>query len=118
MSFIPYGRQSISKSDLAEVSKALKNDKITTGNRDWLMSNTIKKEAIKPEKVPESVLSPIFIIGYNLPTIAAKESPIDKNNKAATAIGILNNITVTVHPINNQVAPVCSPFDSLSRSIK
>ena len=93
-------------------------DKITIGNKDWLMSSTIKKEAIKPEKVPESVLSPILMIGYNLPTIAAKESPIDKNNKAATAIGILNNITVIVHPINNQVAPVCSPFDSLSRSIK
>ena len=93
-------------------------DKITIGNKDWLMSSTIIKEAIKPEKVPESVLSPILMTGYNLPTIAAKESPMDKNNKAATATGILNNITVIVHPINNQVAPVCSPFDSLSRSIK
>ena len=100
------------------VIATIEPDRIIIGNKDWLMRNTIKKEAIKPERVPESVLSPILIIGYDLPTIAANESPIDKNSKAATAIGILNNITVIVHPINNQVAPVCSPFDSLSRSIK
>ena len=91
------------------VIATIEPDRIIIGNKDWLIRSTIKKEAIKPERVPDSVLSPILIIGYNLPIIAANESPIDKNSKAATAIGILNNITVIVHPINNQVAPVCSP---------
>ena len=43
MSFIPYGRQSISKSDLAEVSKALKNDKITTGKIVVQFEKKLKK---------------------------------------------------------------------------
>ena len=43
MSSIPYGRQSINKPDLAEVSKALKNDKITTGKIIVQFEQKLKK---------------------------------------------------------------------------
>ena len=62
MKIIPYGRQKISNQDIHQVSRSLKNDKITTGDMVVKFENKIKKYLeCKYTSVCNSGTSAIFL---------------------------------------------------------
>ena len=62
--------------------------------RPGITNDENKNDTKIPDSVPDRVFPPIFQIGNDLPTIAAKESPTDKIIIAQTAISIGKSSTV------------------------